>query len=70
MNKKIQSSVWTFELDKVNLFAYWDRLFTPEECAYIIKIGKKLSLEKGKVSTTNPKEDYKIRKIKVSLIYP
>ncbi len=70
MNKKIQSSVWAFQLDKVNLFAYWDRLFTPEECAQIVKIGKKFSLEKGKVSTTNPKEDYKIRKSKISWIYP
>ena len=37
MNKKTQSSVWAFNLDKINLFSYWDKLFTPEECAHIIK---------------------------------
>ena len=70
MNKKTQSSVWAFNLDKINLFSYWDKLFTPEECAHIIKIGKKLSLEKGKVSSVNPQEDYKIRKSKISWIFP
>jgi len=70
MNKKIQSSLWAFESDKVNLFAYWDNIFTPEECAHIVKIGKKLCLEKGKVSSKKPKEDDKIRKSKISWIFP
>jgi len=38
---------WNFYLDKIYTFAYWEKLFTPEECEKIIKIAKNKGLVKG-----------------------
>jgi len=62
--KKFNNPSWNLELDKVNTFAYWDLLFTKEECEKIIKIGKKKGFIKG---TTKKKSD--IRKGSISWLY-
>ena len=38
---------WNFYLDKIYTFAYWEKLFTSEECKKIIKIAKDKGLVKG-----------------------
>ena len=55
---------WSLEQDTIQDWAYWDNVFTKEECKKIIKEGKKLGLEKG---TVNGKK-FNRRKSKVSWI--
>jgi hypothetical protein len=47
MKKKFESTSWSFKLDKVNLYAYWNDAFTKEECEKIIQIAKNKGLIKG-----------------------
>ena len=46
--KKFNNTSWTFKLDKMYTYAYWEKAFTPEECEKITKIAKKKGLIKGK----------------------
>ena len=46
-------STWQFQNDKIENWAYWDNLFTPEECAQIISIGN-TKLEIAAVQNGNP----------------
>ena len=62
--QKFENASWSFKLDKVNLYAYWNDAFTKEECEKIIKIAKNKGLIKGE---TKGKSD--IRKSKVSWLY-
>jgi len=32
-------ATWQFQNDRIEYWAYWDNLFTPEECAQIINVG-------------------------------
>ena len=50
--KKSENSAWSFKLDTVNAYAYWEKALTPEECNKIIKIAKNKGLIKG--GTTGP----------------
>ncbi len=47
--KKSKNTAWSFKVDTVNAYAYWEKAFTPEECDKIIKIGKDKGLIKGGV---------------------
>jgi PKHD-type hydroxylase len=43
--KIINNASWQFHPDRVQNWAYWDNLFTPEECASIIAIGNTKLME-------------------------
>jgi len=62
--KKFDNPSWNLEIDKVHSYAYWNSLFTKEECQKIIEIGKKKSFIKA---TTKKKSD--IRKGSISWLY-
>ena len=62
---KPQNTAWNFKLDKVNLYAYWNDLFTKEECEKIIKIAKKKGLIKG-TTDSNVKD---VRKSEIAWLY-
>jgi hypothetical protein len=45
MVKKVKKPIfknasWNFELDQINLFAFWNNAFSKEECQTIINIAK------------------------------
>ena len=63
---KFENSSWNFELDQVNLFAFWNNAFSKEECQKIINIAKDKGLIKGK--TKGVTKD--VRDSKVSWLYP
>src|SRR6056300_1533974 len=62
--KKFNNPSWNFYLDKVNSYAYWEKVFTPEECEKIIKIAKNKGLIKG---ITRSKTD--VRESKICWLY-
>jgi PKHD-type hydroxylase len=63
---KFENSSWNFELDQVNLFAFWNNAFSKEECQTIINIAKNKGLIKG-ITKGNTKD---VRDSKVSWLYP
>jgi PKHD-type hydroxylase len=67
MNKNIKSinSSWSFQLDKIALFAFWNNAFSKEECQTIINIAKDKGLIKG---ITRGESD--VRDSKISWLYP
>lgn len=62
-------SSWNLNLDKVNFYAYWEKVFSEKECEKIIKIAKKKGLSKGKI-IGNDKNFKHIRKNKICWLYP
>jgi PKHD-type hydroxylase len=62
---KFENSSWNFELDKTNLYAFWNNAFSKEECQTIINIAKDKGLIKG---TTIGESD--VRDSKISWLYP
>jgi PKHD-type hydroxylase len=64
---KQQSTVWPFEIDTLETWAYWHPAFTPEECKQIIDIGNKKGLITAKVKKG---EDIETRESKISWLYP
>jgi len=64
---KFENSSWSFKLDKVHFYSYWQGAFTKEECKKIIQIAKKKGLIKG---TTFGKNKSDVRKSKISWLYP
>ena len=70
MKKKVkkptfENSSWSFELDQVNLCAFWNNAFSKEECQTIIDIAKNKGLVKGKTKGESDARDSKI-----SWLYP
>jgi PKHD-type hydroxylase len=59
--------VWSFNVDKVENWAFFDNAFTEEECKKIIDIGNKLELIESKLGTDGY-VDKDIRDSKVSWI--
>jgi len=53
LSEKNNSYNWSFELDKINDYAYWDNFLTEEECNKIILIGKSKVLEKANTRNQN-----------------
>jgi PKHD-type hydroxylase len=62
---KFENSSWNFELDNINLYAFWDNAFSKEECQTIINIAKDKGLIKGK-----SKRESDVRDSKISWLYP
>jgi PKHD-type hydroxylase len=62
---KFENSSWNFELDQINLYAYWNNAFSKEECQTIINIAKNKGLIKGKT-----KGESDVRDSKISWLYP
>jgi PKHD-type hydroxylase len=60
------SSSWSFNVDKVERWAYWDKAFSDEECDAIVEYGKKFTLHEG--TTLGAPSD--IRKSNVVFIQP
>ena len=61
---KFENSSWNFELDQINLYAFWNNAFSKEECQTIINIAKNKGLIKGKT-----KEESDVRDSKISWLY-
>jgi PKHD-type hydroxylase len=57
---------FTFDNDHIEYWAYWDNLFTKEECKKIIEIGN--SLKKEQAFLANELVNHDIRKCKISWI--
>jgi len=71
MKKKVkeptfENSSWNFEVDQVNLYAFWNNAFSKEECQTIINIAKNKGLIKG--TTKGVTKD--VRDSKISWLYP
>jgi len=62
---KFENSSWSFELDKVNFYAFLKNAFSKEECQIIIDIAKNKGLIKGKTKVKS-----NIRESKISWLYP
>mgnify|MGYP003148635524 FL=1 len=62
-------SVWPFELDKMEEWAYSEEIFSKEECEKIIELGKKASLEKATVFGKDM-DINKVRDSYTSWLYP
>jgi PKHD-type hydroxylase len=60
------NSVWPFELDNLENWAYYNSVFTPEECKKIIDIGNK----KGLITGTTISKIKNMRDSKISWLYP
>jgi PKHD-type hydroxylase len=73
MKKKVkeptfENSSWNFEVDQVNLYAFWNNAFSKEECQTIINIAKNKGLIKGKTFNDDKSKD--VRNSKISWLYP
>jgi len=64
--QKFQHTVWPFEIDTLETYAYWHPVFTPEECKKIIDIGNKKGLVEGRTRKGINKE---YRKSTISWLY-
>ena len=62
---KFNNSFWTFEIDNTNTYAFWNDLFSKEECQKIINIGKEKGFLKGDAF-----EKQDIRNSQISWLYP
>jgi PKHD-type hydroxylase len=75
MNKKklkepvFENSSWNFELDQVNLYAFWNNAFSKEECQTIINIAKNKGLIKSKTGQGLIKGESDVRDSKISWLY-
>jgi PKHD-type hydroxylase len=58
---------WSFELDHVHPWAYWEQAFTPEECQSIIELGNSYIQRQA---TTMGNNTDKVRKSEVSWLNP
>ena len=65
LKKNFEITSWSFKLDKVNLYAFWNDAFTKKECEKIIEIGKNKGLVKGLVKGET-KGESDARKSKIS----
>jgi len=62
---KFENSSWNFELDKINLYAFWNNAFSKLECETIINTAKDKGLIKGKT-----RDETDVRDSKISWLYP
>ncbi len=60
---------WAFETDLIETWAYYEKLFTPEECKKIIELGNKREKKDANINNNN-KINEKIRKNKVAWLNP
>lgn len=64
---KIENAAWSFELDPVNTYAYWNNAFSKIECEQIINIAKDKGLIKG--TTINDEKSNDARKSKITWLF-
>ena len=66
------SSVFPFVLDETEIFAYWNNVFTPEECERIIEYGNTKNLKDAIIykNDNSPLVDESLRKAKTTFLYP
>ena len=64
---KIENASWSFGLDPVNTYAYWNNAFSKEECQTIINIAKDKGLTKG--TTLNDEKSSGVRDSKIIWLY-
>ena len=57
---KFENSSWNFEIDQINLYAFWNNAFSKEECQTIINIAKDKGLIKGTTKGVTDARDSKI----------
>lgn len=67
MKKNNFPHFWSFQSDKIETWAFWDSLFSKEECEKIIDIGIKKGLDKAVIKRGYEKN---YRNSKISWIYP
>jgi len=60
---------WAFETDKLNIWSYWEKAFTPEECQQIIDYANKFEKINAGISNQNELNS-KIRQSKIVWISP
>ncbi len=60
---------WAFDIDKVQNYAFFDNVFTKEECVKIIEIGNK-RLIKGKINLDSNEELNAYRESQISWLSP
>jgi len=65
---KFENSSWNFELDQINLYAFWNNAFSKEECQTIINIAKDKGLVKG--TTLNDDNKKNARNSNISWLCP
>ena len=68
MNELECSSAWSFEKDKVENLAWYDSVFTPEECDQIINYAKQIDLIKAETADKEFGKNW--RKSKIRFIQP
>lgn len=66
---KIENAAWSFELDPVNTYAYWNNAFSKEECQTIINIAKDKGLIKGTIVNDDKLKEIKTRDSKITWLY-
>jgi PKHD-type hydroxylase len=66
---KIENAAWSFELDPVNTYAYWNNAFSKIECEQIINIAKDKGLIKGTTFNDEKSKDKKVRDSKIIWLY-
>jgi PKHD-type hydroxylase len=64
-----RSTLWAFEADAVQNYAYMNGVFSKEECQKIIELGESLNPAIAKVNSDNI-EDITTRQSQVSWMYP
>ena len=65
---KFENSSWNFELDPIDIYAYWNNAFSKEECQTIVNIAKNKGLIRG--TTFNDEKSKGVRDSKISWLYP
>lgn len=66
MSELRNSSSWSFYVDEVERWAFWDNAFTEQECDSIVDYGRKFNLQPG--ATLGDAKD--IRKSNIAFIQP
>jgi PKHD-type hydroxylase len=67
MANKVENAAWSFELDPINYYAYWNNAFSKIECEKIINIAKDKGLIKGTIF--NDEDSDGIRDSKIVWLY-
>jgi PKHD-type hydroxylase len=66
LNKpKFENPSWNFEVDQINLYAFWNNAFSKEECQTIINIAK----DKGLIEGTTKGNLKDVRDSKISWLF-
>ena len=68
-NQLTRSTLWAFEADATQNYAYMNNIFSKEECQQIIALGESLNPQVATV-TSKTKEDLTTRQSYVSWVFP